>query len=308
MLIIRNLFKQIEEEDVLRHVLGIKPGTYVASENDTWTREFYRFTTCFQNIEANQEDASSTDAVNAENAANQTTSDCNQNSSSNCTVMDDAEPFYHNRLAFPTLEFSTRAQNMSSDLDLSNSTLNSIADVGSTTSLSNYAKNTNTEKSIELFKNLSNGTYDDTSAQLDQTMAINSIIDPKRKLISEDSNSGAYSPDALNFDSFVNNEVDMMNDFPISLPLLSDNSSDSKDCLHLLQTSSAEDLLNSLKTMENSSECVIAELNNAMVSNLPISNTHADNLSSTFVENVSENTSPCILDFESISSNFNCDD
>lgn len=184
-------------------------------------------------------------------------------------------------------------------------------DTSASTSTSAYEKNSN--KSIALFKNISNGNYDDTSTSLDQAISINSLIDQKRQLLNDESNSTDYNSsycaaNTLNFDSFVSNSVDMMNDFPISLPLLSDNSSDSKDCLHLLQTSSAEDLLNSLKTIDNGSESVMVGIGDSISSDLPLSTDHTGNLSSTFGETVNESTSPCILDFETISSNFHCND
>lgn len=200
----------------------------------------------------------------------------------------------------------------------SNSTLDSIVDLSPSEpspSSSTYTKD-NSDKPLILFRSLPNGSYEDTSNQLDETSSLNSLIGSKPKLLNEESNSADFSSDFnksycsagnLNFDSFVN-DAHMMNDFPISLPLLSDNSSDSKDCLHLLQTSSTEDLLNSLKTIENSNESVMVELDGGMSSRLPLSANHTDNMSSAFNQTVDGNTSPCILDFESISSNFHCND
>lgn len=316
---------QIEEEDILQHVLGIMPGTYATIDDEDWTNEFFHFNSCFKNEKAL-----------ANNVKPKTMSDVNQTDSlkfpksvqkaiapKSCSTADvtTTDPFYklQNRIGFGTLDFSP--QNIEDELGLSsNETLNNMVNINvngidSTDEMSydsGLDKSSNILKNISTIKlstdNFARAPVLDSSLPQQQTTTEQKLLSdtPKLNDYVTDFNKSYCASNSLGFDTFDNTGVDIMNDFPINLPLLSDNSSDGKDCLQLLRTSSAEDLLNSLKQIDNSNESVIVGLGDAVSSNLPLSSN--PNLESTFNGTVNQTATPCMLDFESISSNFHCND
>ena len=225
---------KVEEEDVLQYVRGIEPGKYVTSEDETWVKG----------------QAESNIKVRKQNLKDEYAALCSSTVNSDEDVSDllDSQPNINQRNDMVNSFYQLVTQQVPSTV--------TVADLRHNVTKDPTAPSAVVSVQQSILGSNEHFAYGDDSSRLFGDLKGNvipsiNVAEPAQLTLKTNDDSSltvnyipqSFSPShALNFDSLVDSvDDDLMNAFPISLPMLSDNSTDSKDY---------GDILNSLKGIE----------------------------------------------------------
>lgn len=296
----QSLFR-IEREDVLQYVLGVAPGLYVVSDNENWLENLSLGNTEISEAEFEKSNSAFISTPHLENLA-----DANEQRKPEGNEPVKVDSFYKLPDS-PAQALSDLVRDIEKDLAvISNTVSKSTLKVDHKNNLM-HINSSNTESSRQ------SRIFQDLNSDVSRNGLVSSVQLPNNiQLIQKDSvnincpdasgldfESQSFSPThTLNFDSLVENldaDNDISTNFPVNLPMLLGNTSESRECL---------DLLNSLKNIDCSDECDTAELKNAISSDLTITSQINERGSGSF-KSTSENTTPSgVSDFTSINAKF----